>query len=88
MMRCKTCSRPGRIGLVIAMTLLTGCGTAGSDQGACPPLVEYPAAVQERAAVEIEGLPQESIIAEMMADYHVLRRQARACEGAASESKG
>lgn len=70
------------------MTLLSACGTAGSDHGACPPVVQYPAAVQERAATEIEALPQESIIAEMMTDYHVLRRHARACEGAASESKG
>ena len=50
-------------------------------------MVEYPAAVQERAAVEIEALSQESVVVGMMADYHVLRQQARACEGAASGGK-
>ena len=61
------------------MILLTGCGTGSSDHAACPPVVKYPAAVQERAAAEVEALPQESVIAGMMADYHVLRQQARAC---------
>ena len=41
---------------MIAMTSLSACGTAGSDHVACPPVVEYPAALQERAAVEIEAL--------------------------------
>ena len=86
-MRYAECWRPGRIGPVIAMTLLSACGEAGSEHGACPPMVEYPAAVQERAAVEIEALSQESVVVGMMADYHVLRQQARACEGAASGGK-
>lgn len=81
-MRCDTCWKPGRIGPVIAMILLTGCGMAGSDHGACPPVVDYPVAVQERAAVEIEAMPQESVVDGMMADYHVLRQQARGCKGA------
>ncbi|MEO1961960.1 MAG: hypothetical protein ABGW82_13510, partial [Paracoccus sp. (in: a-proteobacteria)] len=70
MMRCDRCWKPGRIGPVIAMTLLSACGTGSSDHAACPPVVDYPAAVQERAAVEIEAMPQESVIAGMMADYH------------------
>lgn len=64
---------------MIAMTSLSACGTAGSDHGTCPPVVEYPAAVRERAAVEIEALPKDSVIVGIMADYHVLRQQARAC---------
>lgn len=73
--------RPGLTGPVIAMTLLSACATAGSDRGGavCPPVVAYPAAVQERAAAEIEALPQDSAVATMMVDYHVLRQQARAC---------
>lgn len=67
---------------MIAMTLLSACGTTGSDHGACPPVIKYPAAVQERAAVEIEALPQESAVVGMMADYHVLRQQVRACGAA------
>ena len=78
-MRSDTCWKPGRIGPVIAMSLLTGCGTGVSDHGACPPVVEYPAVVQERAAAEIEALPRESIIVGMLAEYHVMRQQARAC---------
>lgn len=66
---------------MIAMTLLTACPTGSSDPGgvACPPVVEYPAAVHERAAAEIEALPQHSAIAAIIADYHVLRQQSRAC---------
>lgn len=78
-MRCDRCWKPWRIGPVIAMTLLSACGTVGSDHGACPPVVDYPAGVQERAAEEIEALPRDSVVAGMMADYHVLRQQARAC---------
>ena len=87
MMRCDTCWKPGRIGPAIAMTLLTGCGTAGSDHGACPPVVQYPAAVQQRAAAEIEAMPKNSAVVGMMADYHVLRRQVRGCRGAEIDSK-
>ena len=70
------------------MTLLSACATAGSDHNACPPVVEYPAAVQERAAAEIEAMPRESVVAGMLADYHVLRQQARACNNAGIASKG
>lgn len=73
---------------MIAMTLLSACGTAGSDHAACPPVVEYPAELQERAAAEIEVLPRESVVAGMMADYHVMRQQARACGSAVSSNKG
>ena len=64
---------------MIAMALLSACVRDGSDHGACPPVIKYPAAVQERAAAEIEALPRESVVVGMMADYYVLRRQARGC---------
>lgn len=75
------CWRPRRIGPVIAMTLLSAYGPRGSDSSSagCPPVVAYDQAVRERAAAEIEALPQESSGEGMMADYHVLRQQARAC---------
>ncbi len=73
---------------MIAMTSLSACGTAGSDHAACPPVVEYPAALQERAAVEIEALSQGSVVVGMMADYHVLRQQARACGSAETGRHG
>ncbi|SLN61463.1 hypothetical protein ROG8370_02830 [Roseovarius gaetbuli] len=65
---------------LIAMLLLTGCATAGSEAKApCPPVVEYSAADQTRAADEVEALPESAIILRMLIDYAVLRDQARAC---------
>lgn len=69
------------------MTLLSACATAGSDHSACPPVVDYPAAVQKRAAIEIKAMPQESVVVGMMADYHVMRQQVRGCRGAEIDSK-
>ena len=62
------------------MLLLTGCAMGGSDTRApCPPVVEYTAADQARAADEVEGLPEGAVIVRMLSDYAVLRDQARAC---------
>ena len=62
------------------MLLLTGCATAGSEAKApCPPVVEYSAAEQTRAADELKALPESAIILRMLIDYAVLRDQARAC---------
>ena len=68
--------------LAIATSLLSGCATGGSEPGivtVCPPVVEYSRELQARAADELNLLPEESAIAEMLADYSVLRDQARAC---------
>lgn len=76
------CSRQRRVVLVIATSFLTGCATGGSDGGAlrvCPPVVEYSPEFQAQAADELALLPENSAIAEMMADYVVMREQARAC---------
>jgi len=64
------------------MILLGGCAAVGwSDgrQSACPPVMEYSRAEQARVAEEVAALPQGSPIAEMLADYAVMRDQARAC---------
>jgi hypothetical protein len=62
------------------MLLLTGCAMAGSDARApCPPVVEYTSAEQARAADEVEGLPDGTVIVRMLGNYAVLREQARAC---------
>lgn len=62
------------------MLWLTGCAMAGSDARApCPPVVDYSAADQTRAADEVEALPEGAVIVRMLADYAVLRDQARAC---------
>jgi hypothetical protein len=42
-------------------------------------LVEYGREFQARAAEELELLPGRSAVAEMIADYSVMREQARAC---------
>lgn len=78
-MRIAECWKPGLIALATVMTLLTGCAKAASDHDACPPVVEYPAEFQQRAAAEVEALPPGAAIEAMLADYHVMRRQARVC---------
>ena len=69
--------------LVIAMISLTGCATVASKPRVttvCPPVVEYSRAFQARAADELDLLPEGSEIAEMLADYSVMRDQARVCQ--------
>lgn len=64
------------------MLSLTGCGMAGSERGggsACPPVVEYAAAEQARAAGELEALPEGAVVVRMLSDYAVLRDQVRVC---------
>ena len=68
--------------LAIATSLLTGCATVGFDGGefgACPPVVEYSRKFQAQAVEELALLPEGSAVAEMLADYAVMREQARAC---------
>ena len=45
---------------------------------ACPPVVEYSREFQARAAEERALLPEGSAVAEMLADYSVMREQLRA----------
>ena len=68
--------------LVIVTISLTGCATVASDLRVttiCPPVVEYSREFQARAADELDLLPEGSAIAEMLADYSVMRDQARVC---------
>ncbi|MDP3959627.1 MAG: hypothetical protein Q8Q26_06110 [Pseudorhodobacter sp.] len=54
--------------------------TAGSEgQSPCPPVVDYSAADQMRAADEVDAQPQGAMVVRMLSDYAVLRDQARAC---------
>ncbi len=64
------------------MILLTACATGGSDRGGavCPPVVGYDQSVRERAAAELEALPEDTALVGMMADYAVMRAQARVCK--------
>lgn len=75
------CWTPPAAALLIGMLWLTGCAMGGSDIAApCPPVVEYSAADQTRAAVEVEALPESAVIIRMLGDYAVLRDQARICD--------
>ena len=68
--------------LVIVMSWLTGCATAGFETNsvaACPPIVEHSREFQARAAGELAMLPDGSAVVEMMGDYAVLREQVRSC---------
>src|SRR5690606_38958728 len=77
------CSMRRLAALAIAMISLAGCATVASKPRVttvCPPVVEYSREFQARAADELDLLPERSAIAEMLADYSVIRDQARACQ--------
>jgi len=75
------CSTPPPVALLIVTLWLTGCAMGGSGARApCPPVVEYTAADQARAADEVEALPEGAVVVQMLSDYAVLRDQARACQ--------
>ena len=70
-----------RKGTLLAALLMAGCTTMRPIAPPCPPVVEYDRAFLVRAAKELDLLPPESAIVEMLKDYHVMREQARACTG-------
>lgn len=77
------CWRRRRVALGLVTIWLSGCATAGSDTppGACPPVVEYNRAEQARLAKEVAALSEGLLIVTWLAEYAVLRDQARACAG-------
>ena len=65
---------------LIAMLWLSACATDGSEAKApCPPVVEYTATDQARAANDLDMLAEGAMIIRMLGDYAVLRDQARTC---------
>jgi hypothetical protein len=60
--------------------LLAGCATERSDGAPCPPVVNYSREFFARAPDELASLPAGSAIEQMLADYQVMRDQARVCE--------
>ena len=82
MMSNARCWKQQLAALAIATSLLSGCGTDGSETsgfGTCAPVVEYSREFQARAADELALLPDDAAIAEMVSDYSVMRNQAKAC---------
>jgi type IV pilus biogenesis protein CpaD/CtpE len=75
-----TGSRLRAVVLAIAASLLAGCATERSDGSPCPPVVAYGREFLVRVADELDVLPPGSAIEQMLADYQVMRDQARACE--------
>ena len=75
------CWTPQQVALAAAMSFLTACAGGNSDTApsACPPVVEYSRAEQARLADELAALTECAAMAEWLADYAVLRDQARAC---------
>ena len=74
------CWRPPAAVPLIAKLWLSACAMGGSDTRApCPPVIEYSAADQVRAAEEVGALPEGAVVVAMLSDYAVLRDQARAC---------
>jgi hypothetical protein len=68
--------------LAIAASWLTGCATAdfeANGAAACPPAVVPGREFQAQAAEELAMLPDGSAIAELLADFSVIRAQARVC---------
>ena len=70
------------------MLFLTACAGVGSDipTGTCTPVVEYSRAEQARVADEVAALPEGAPIVGWLADYSVMREQARACAGGQVET--
>ena len=74
------CWRQPVAALLIAMLWLSGCAMVSSDAlPPCPPIVEYSASDQARAADEVDALSESAIVVRMLSDYAVLRVQAQAC---------
>ncbi len=75
------CWEPPAAGPLIAMLWLSACAMGGSDTRApCPPVVEYSAADQKRAAEEVDVMLEGAVVVAMLSDYAVLRDQARSCK--------
>jgi hypothetical protein len=64
--------------LAIAASLLAGCATE-PEGSPCPPVVAYSREFLARAIDELDTLPVGSAVEEMLADYQVMRDQARVC---------
>ena len=75
------CWTQPRAAFAAATIFLTACEGVSSDnpRRTCPPVVEYSRAEQARVAAAVTALPEAAVIAELLADYAMLRAQARAC---------
>jgi hypothetical protein len=79
------------IGATVALLALLSTGAcaalehapgaaANATNTACPPLRTYSKDFRDRAIAELELLPANSAVEEMLTDYAVLRQQIHACQ--------
>ncbi len=75
------CWTPPPAALAAAAIFLTACAGVTSDapSGTCPSGVAYSQAEQALVADEVAALPEGALIVGRLADYAVMRGQARAC---------
>ena len=78
--RCWTQPRAAPAAATLFLTACAG-GSFNTAPSACPPVVKYTQAEQTRVAEEVAALPEGALIMGWLADYTVLRDQARACAG-------
>jgi hypothetical protein len=55
-------------------------GSAATSTAGCPPVRSYSDDFRKRAVAELDLLPANSAVEEMLTDYAVLRQQIRACQ--------
>jgi hypothetical protein len=84
-MRIPNCLTIGAAALVLAG--LGACAAREPNASApvasaagCPPLRAYSDDFRKRAVAELDLLPANSAVEEMLTDYAVLRQQIRACQ--------
>ena len=80
-MRGSGCWMRRAIALAGVTIPLPACATASSEGtgSACVPVPEYGREFFERAADEVERLPEGCAITRMLEDYAVMRAQGRVC---------
>ena len=62
--------------LLVVTSSLAACNSV-PNRGGCPPLIQYSAETQKKAAAELQSLPQGSTVAQMIVDYKKTRDACR-----------
>jgi len=62
-----------KLPLILMLASFSGCQSTSR----CPPLVDYSAELQTKAAKELRALPRDSAVARLVVDYGQLRRTCR-----------
>ncbi len=71
------------IGAALALVWLGACAAperVATAANACPPVRSYTKDFRDRAIAELDLLPANSAVEEMLTDYAVLRQQIHGCQ--------